>query len=187
MHWAPIPIAEFELPPASELSDGDVFRLLSRAPRRGFWLTAIAVIGLLTIGLIGVATGNTLLGVSFFVISVVPGTGNMLVRHNLNVALWIAREPVAVYWAEPKKRAQHLIWTRRTEYLLTLRTPAPVQLDVLLAQNELIGFLHWLRRRNPDVLVGRFSPNDSDGRLSGKDPWSPQPSDDASADPIHGP
>lgn len=186
MHWAAIPIAELDLPsPAeSDLSDDDVFRMLSRAPRRGAWLSALASIGLFTIGL-GAFIGNAFVGVPLIALGVVAGTGHMLLRHKLNAALWITREPAAVYWAEPQTWTQYRIWSRRTKYRLTLHTPAPVRLEVILAQDELIAFLHWLRQRNPDVLIGSFSPNDSDGRLSGNDPWSQQPTDDASTDPIH--
>ncbi len=184
MHWAPIPIAEFDLPsPAGpELPDGEVFRLLSRAPRRGFWLSAITFIGLLIVGLVGVSIGNTLGGVSLFVVSAVAGAGHIFVRHKMNTVLWITREPAAIYWAEPRKWVHYRIWTRRTEYLLTLHTPAPVRLEVPLAEDELIAFLHWLCQRNPDALIGCFSPDDSDGRLTGNGPWSPQPTDNAATE-----
>jgi len=191
MHWAPISVAEFDLPPPTghDLADGTVFRLLSRAPRRGFWLSAIGSIGLLVIGLLIIGLGGVFIvaGVSFLVLCLLIGTGHYLMRHKLNVALWITREPSAVYWAEPKEWAKPWNRTRRTEYLLTLHTPAPVRLEVLLAHEELIAFLHWLRRRNPDVLIGRFSPNDSNGKLSGDDPWSPQATHDACGDPIDAP
>lgn len=39
MHWAPIPIAEFDIPQSpvkGDFASEDVFRLLARAPRRGF-------------------------------------------------------------------------------------------------------------------------------------------------------
>jgi hypothetical protein len=189
MHWAPIPIAEFELPPptGANLPDRDVFRLLSRAPRRGLWLTATGFIGLLTIGLVAVFIGNTLVGVSLFVLSVAAGTGHILVRHKINAALWVTREPAAVYWAEPKQWVQQRMKTHRTVYALTLHTPAPIRLEVPLAEDEVIAVLHWLRHHNPDVLIGNFSPNDSGGRLSGNDPWSPQPTTDAAVDQIHAP
>jgi len=56
MHWAPIPISEFALPPATvDLSDVDIFRLLSRAPRRGFWITLIIFIVLIAFGFVAIA------------------------------------------------------------------------------------------------------------------------------------
>lgn len=188
MHWVPIPIAEFALSPTAEfdIRDEVVFRFLSRAPRRGFWISAIAFIGFLAIGIIGCGTGYTLAGVMFLVLGWAVGTGNILVRHKLNVAVWIIREPAAVYWAETRQWVQELIWTRRTNYSLTLHTPAPVRLEVLLTKDELMIVLLWLRRRNPDALIGSFSPSDSDGQLSGNDPWSPQNTSGTSADPNGG-
>ena len=184
MHWAPIPIAEFDIPPLPfgyDLAKDDVFRLLCRAPRRGFWLTAVAMPVLLAIGLVAIRVGFPLLGVTCFVFAVGAGTGNLLIRHKLNAALWISREPASVYWAAPIR------WGRTTKYLLTLHTPGPVQLDAILTHDELIGFVYWLRKGNPDALIGSYSPNDSDGRLSGNDPWSPQSSSRPSANLIHDP
>ena len=168
MHWAPIPITEFTLPPPSSdfaVADKDIYRLLSRAPRRGFWLFAIAFIVLLAIGVDFRFCGKTLDSVLFFVIALLPGTGHFHVRHRLNVALWTCREPAAVFWAEPRQHG-------RRKYLLTLHTPAPVTLEAILTPEELITVLHWLRQRNPDALIGSYSPNDSFGRLSGYDLWS---------------
>lgn len=183
MHWAPIPIAEFDLPPpvGFDLTNEDVFRLLSRASRRGFWLSAVTFIVLLPIGIVAIGIGYPLGGVSCFALAVGAGTGNLLIRHKLNAALWITREPAAVYWAVPRR------WVPTTEFVLTLHTPAPVQLEAVLTQGELIGVLHWLRQRNPDALIGSYSPSDSDGRLSGNDPWSPQTPSGASANPTHAP
>lgn len=184
MHWAPIPIAEFDIPPlpiGCDVTNEDVFRLLRRAPRRGFWLTAVAVPVLLAIGLVAIGIGSPLFGVSCFVFAVVAGTENLLIRHKLNAALWISREPAAVYWAAPNSCG------RTAKYVLTLHTPTAVHLDADLTHDELIGVIHWLRKRNPDALIGTFSPNDSDGRLSGSDPWSPQSASGASANLIHTP
>lgn len=184
MHWAPIPIVEFDLPSlpgGCDLADEDVFRLFSRAPRRGFWLTAVAFIILLAAGIAAVAIGYPLGGVSCVVLAVGAGTANLLLRHKINAALWISREPAAVYWAVPRQ------WVRKTQYVLTLHTPAPVHLDAILTQNELVRVVHWLRQRNPDALIGSYSPNDSGGLLSGNDPWSPHSPAGASADPIHAP
>jgi hypothetical protein len=178
MHWAPIPIAEFEFPPLPvgfDFGSDDVVRLLCRAPRRGFWLTAVAFPVLLAIGLVAITVSSPLLGVMCFVFAVGAGTGNLLLRHKLNAAIWISREPAAVYWAAPKS------WGRTTKYVLTLHTPAPVHLDAVVTHDELIGFVYWLRKENPDVLIGSYSPNDSDGRLSGNDPWSQQRSSRPSA------
>src|SRR5436190_18134485 len=146
MHWAPIPIVEFTMPPLPSdfaVASERIFRLLSRAPRRGFWLSAFATIVLLTVAVVCGATENMLAGALSFVLSVLAGTGHIMLRHKINVALWITREPAAVYWAEPRLRQQ------RSQYLLTLYTPAPVRLEVLLAHNELITVLHWLRHQNP--------------------------------------
>lgn len=177
MHWAPIPIAEFALPPAPSdfhVADEDVFRLLSRAPRRGFWISAAGFIALLTGGLICFYTGYTLVGVLLFVFSVAAGTGNILVRHKINAAIWITREPAAVYWAAPREYPQMGAWSRQIESSVTLYTPAAGALEASLAHDELITVLHWLRQRNPDALIGSYSATDSDGRLSGNDPWSPR-------------
>jgi hypothetical protein len=179
MHWAPIPIAEFDIPPlpiGCDLASEDVFRLLGRAPRRGFWLTAVAIPVLIAIGLVAIVIGSPVLGVSCFIFAVGAGTGNLLIRHKLNAVLWVSREPAAVYWAAPTS------WGRTTKYVLTLHTPAAVHLGAVLTHNELIGVIYWLRKRNPDALIGTYSPNDSDGKLSGSDPWSPQ---GASANLIH--
>ncbi len=184
MHWAPIPIAEFDLPPSPvgfDLTNEDVFRLLSRASRRGFWLSAVTFIVLLAIGIVAIGIGYLLGGVSCFALAVGAGTGNLLIRHKMNAAIWISREPAAVYWAAPRQ------WVRTSEFVLTLHTPAAVQLETVLTQDELIGLLHWLRQRNPDALIGSYSPSDSDGRLSGNDPWSPQTPSGASANPTHAP
>ena len=189
MHWAPIPIAEFVLPSTAEfdIQDEVVFRFISRAPRRGFCITAVAFIGFLAVGIIACVTGYTLAGVLLLVLGWAAGMGNILVRHKLNVALWIIHEPAAVYWAETRQWVQTLVWTRRTKYFLTLHTPAPVRLETLLTKDELMIVLLWLRRRNPEALIGSFSPNDSDGQLSGNDPWSPQTTTGTSTDPIHDP
>ncbi len=184
MHWAPIPIAEFDIPPlpsGCELENGEVFRLLCRAPRRGFWLTAVAIPMLLAIGIVGVGIGLPLVGVSCFVLAVGASVGNLLIRHKLNAALWVSREPAAIYWAAPSR------WGRTAKYVLTLYTLAPVHLDAILTHDELIGFVYWLRKQNPDVLIGSYSPNDSDGRLSGDDPWSKERSSRPSASLIHNP
>jgi hypothetical protein len=183
MHWAPIPIAEFalpQLPVGPELANDDVFRLLNRASRRGFWITAVAFVVLLSIGIVTIGLGNSLGGVLCFVLAVMAGIGNLLIRHRINVALWISREPAAVYWAAPRE------WVRKTEYMLTLHTPAPVHFEVILSHDELILFLHWLHQRNPDAIIGSYSPNDSEGRLSGSDPWSPQIPSGISTTSIHG-
>jgi hypothetical protein len=175
VHWAPIPIAEFIVPtPPSDfdVAEASVYRLLSRAPRRGFWLSAVAFIALLALATIGCFGGYVFGGLLSCVLCVVAGTAHLLTRHKLNVALWITREPAAVYWAEPGQPAQQPIWSRKTANLLTLHTPAPVRLEALLSHAEMITVLQWLRQRNPAVLVGSFSPNDSDGRLTGNDPWS---------------
>lgn len=184
MHWAPIPIAEFVLPPTAEfeIRDEVVFRLLNRAPRRGFCISALAFIVLLAVGIVACVTGYTPAGVISFVLSWAAGTGNLVIRHKLNAALWIAREPAAVYWAETRP----WVVNRRTKYLLTLHTPAPVRLETLLSKDELMIVLLWLRRRNPDALIGSFSPSDSDGRLSGNDPWSPRKNSDSPTDPNGG-
>lgn len=184
MHWAPIPIAEFELPPlpvGCELANEDVFRLLSRAPRRGLWLTSVAFLVLLVIGIVAIGIGYPLGGVSCLVFAIGAGTGNILLRHKLNAALWISVEPAAIYWAAPRK------WVRTTEYMLKLHTLAPVHLETVLTHDDLIRVLHWIHQRNPDALIGTYSPNDSDGRLSGNDPWSPQNPLGASPMPIHTP
>jgi hypothetical protein len=183
MHWAPIPIAEFDLPPpvGRDLTNEDVFRLLSRAPRRGFWLSAVGFILLVAIGMVAIEIGYPLGAVLCFVIAWGAVTGNLLIRHRINAALWVSREPAAVYWAAPRQ------WVHTTDYVLTLHTPAAVQLEAILTQDELIGVLHWLRQRNPDALIGSYSPSDSDGRLSGNDPWSPQTPQGVSANPIHTP
>lgn len=179
MHWAPIPISEFALPPPThDLADEDVFRLLSRAPRRGWWLSAVAFVVLLAIGIIAIVSGYPVGGISCLAFAAGAGMGNLLLRLKMNAALWISREPAAVYWAAPRQ------WLRKAEYVLTLHTPAAVHLEVVLTQNELSGVLHWLHQRNPDALIGSYSPSDSDGRLSGNDPWSPTPSD-ASSNPVH--
>lgn len=104
--------------------------------------------------------------------------------HSRDDTLWIAREPAAVYWAAPTQLRMPLFWTRRTEYALTLHTPASLPLGAMLAQDELITILQWLRWRNPDALIGSYSPKDSNGRLSGNDPWSPQTTSGDSGDPI---
>lgn len=171
MHWAPIPITEFGVPSVeAHLPDGEVYRLLSRACRRGFWLSATAFVALLAAGLVSVAIGDVILGASLFALALVVGTGHIMVRHKLNAALWVTREPAAVYWAELRE------WPRDKTALI-LHTPAPVRLEVMLGHGELIPLLHWLRQRNPDTLIGSYSPNDSDGRLSGSDPWSPPTGD----------
>jgi hypothetical protein len=184
MHWAPIPIAEFDIPPlpsGCELENEEVFRLLCRAPRRGFWLTAVAIPLLLAIGIVAIGIGLPLVGVSCFVFALAASVGNLLIRHKLNAALWVSREPAAIYWAAPSR------WGRTTKYVLTLHTLAPVHLDAILTHDELIGFVYWLRKQNPDVLIGSYSPNDSDGRLSGNDPWSQKSSSRPSANLIHNP
>jgi hypothetical protein len=184
MHWAPIPITEFDLTPSPvglHFANDHVFRLLSRAPRRGFWLSAVAFIVLLALGIVAIEVGYPLAGVFCFVLTVAAGAGNLLLRHKINAARWISREPAAVYWAAPRQ------WVRATEFVLTLHTPAAAQLEAVLTQEELMGVLHWLRQRNPDALIGSYSPNDSDGQLSGSDPWSPQTPPGAPAKPIHAP
>lgn len=177
MHWAPIPIAEFNVPtPPSdfEVADASIYRLLSRAPRRGFWLSAVAFVALLAITTIGCLVGYAFVGVLSFVLCVLAGTGHILIRHKLNVALWITREPAAVYWAELGQPPQQAIWSRKMARLLTLHTPAPVRLEAILSHGEMITVLQWLRQRNPAALIGSFAPDDSDGRLAGNDPWSSQ-------------
>jgi hypothetical protein len=184
MHWAPIPIVEFTLPPLPSdfaVASERIFRLLSRAPRRGFWLSALAAIALLTVAVVCGSTDNMLAGALSFVLCVLAGTGHIMLRHKINVALWITREPAAVYWAEPRLRRQG------SQYLLTLYTPAPVRLEVPLAYDELITVLQWLRRQNPGALIGTFSPGDSGGQLSGCDPWSPRVTPDGSTDAVHAP
>jgi hypothetical protein len=181
MHWAPIPIAEFDIPQPpvrGDFASEDVFRLLARTPRRGFWLTAVAFSVLLAIGLVAIRIGLPILSVSCFIFALGAGTGNYTLRNKLNAALWVSREPAAVYWASPS------ILGRTTKYVLRLHTPAPVHLDAVLTHAEVIGVIHWLRKRNPDALIGTYSPNDSDGKLSGTDPWSPQHSSGATAGEI---
>lgn len=175
MHWAPIPIVEFALPPASDvaISDEDVFRLISRGPWRGGNLSAAALIGFLAVSVVAFLTGNVIVGLIFCTLGVAAGTAHILSRHAINLALWIVREPAAVYWAEPRQFVQQLLFYRRTVTSLAFHTPAPVRLEPVLAQEELVLVLSWLRQRHPDALIGSFSPDDSDGRLSGNDPWSP--------------
>lgn len=172
MHWAPIPITEFDVPSVeANLLDHDVYRLLSRACRRGFWLSAIAFVALLAAGFVSAATEDAMLVASLSALAVAVGTGHIMLRHKLNAALWITREPAAVYWAELRGWPQD-------KTVLALHTPAPVRLEVILGQGELMLLLHWLRQRNPDALIGSYSPKDSNGRLSGSDPWSPHPTDE---------
>lgn len=169
MHWAPIPISEFTLlpqPPNGCVTDRDIFRLLSRAPRRGFWLSAIAFIILLAIGECFYLCGEKIVGGLIFAFGLLPGTGHILIRHKINLALWACREPAAVFWAEPKK------WKTGSTYMLRLHTPAPIILEAVLTHEELQTVLHWFHRRHPEGLIGEFWPGDSDGRLTGKDPWS---------------
>jgi hypothetical protein len=187
MHWAPIPVSEFALPAADcDIADEDIYRLLSRAPRRGFWLTALLLVVLISFGFVACASENPLAGVLFIVLGTFAGTGHILIRDKLNAALWIAREPAAVYWAEPGNPNQQLFAAFYGVHVLTLHTPAPVRLDALVTSGELFTVLHWIRRRNPDALIGNFSPHDSDGRLLGTDPWSPCNISNASKDPIQG-
>jgi hypothetical protein len=174
MHWAPIPIVEFPLPPPADAdtTDADIFRILSRAARRRFWITAFAMCVFLAIAIVG-SIVSKLVSIVFIVLGLAAGTGHILNRHTLNLALWISREPAAVYWAEPKQINLQLFWSQVTVNSLALHTPAPWGLEPTLRQDELMAVLHWLRRRNPDALIGTYSPTDSDGRLSGNDPWSP--------------
>jgi hypothetical protein len=174
MHWAPIPIAEFPLqPPAdADTTDADIFRILSRAARRGFWITAFAMCIFLAIAVAG-SIASMFVSIVFTVLALAAATGHLLIRHTLNLALWISREPAAVYWAEPRQINRQLFWFQVTVNSLALHTPAPVRLEPTLRQDELMAVLHWLRRRNPDALIGTYSPTDSDARLSGNDPWSP--------------
>jgi hypothetical protein len=177
MHWAPIPIIEFDLPPSSGFDVPNavhIFQLLSRGPRIAFWLSAFAFIVLTAIGLVALFTGYGAAGVLCLMLSWFAGVGHMLVRHKLDLALWITREPAAVYWAAPCQWDKQLIWPGKSKYALTLHTPASLQLGALLAHHELIAVLHWLRQHNPDALIGSYSPKDSNGRLSGDDPFSQQ-------------
>jgi hypothetical protein len=181
MHWAPIPIFEFPLPPLEPdraVASERISRLLSRAPRRGFWLSAITAIVLLTVAVVCGARHNMFAGSLSFVLSILAGTGHIMLRHKINLALWITREPAAVYWAEPRPRHQS------SQFLLALHTPAPVRLEALLTHDELIMVLQWVRHQNPDALIGSFSPSDSGGQLSGRDPWSPRVAPDGSTDKV---
>jgi hypothetical protein len=100
------------------------------------------------------------------------------------IHLWITREPAAVYWAAPREYPQLATWSRKLESSVTLYTPAAGALEASLAHDELITVLHWLRQRNPDALIGSYSATDSDGRLSGNDPWSLRTTSGRSADSI---
>ncbi|MCX7387349.1 MAG: hypothetical protein NTX48_11840 [Planctomycetales bacterium] len=87
---------EFDLPPlpgGCDLANEDVFRLFSRAPRRGFWLTAVAFVVLLAAGIAAVAIGYPLGGVSCVVFAVGAGTANLLLRHKINAEQNRDRDP----------------------------------------------------------------------------------------------
>jgi hypothetical protein len=175
MHWAPIPIAELALPPTTSdfaITQDDIYRRLTRAPRRGFWLTAIAMIVFIAIAFVSGSIGRILVGGSFFAFAVLAGTCHIMIRHKLNVAIWISHEPAAVYWAQPGHFIQKLGGISRSMDSLTLHTPASVRFEVTMPRDDLLAVLQWLRQRNPAVLIGYYSPDDSDGQLSGSDPWS---------------
>ena len=67
--------------------------MFSLAPRRGFWLTAVAFVVLLAAGIAAVAIGYPLGGVSCVVFAVGAGTANLLLRHKINAAQNRDRDP----------------------------------------------------------------------------------------------
>lgn len=141
MHWAPIPIAEYALPPPPpdfDVADKVIFRLLSRATRRGFWLSALAFTTFLAIGVVVGLMENTLVGIFFWVLAVLAGTAHILIRDKLNVTLRSCREPATVYWAEPRQLGRHLFRTLGQVNSLTLHTPAPVRLEAILDNDAMV-------------------------------------------------
>jgi hypothetical protein len=174
MHWAAIPIAEFQIPASSGpiLSDRDAFRMMSRASRKGFWLSAVFFVVLAATGYTCVIIGQQIIAAVCFVLSVAGWVVHTLSRREINLALWISREPAAVYWAEPETLIRKLGKFRLADWVLRFHTPAPMLLEVTLSDDDLTALIEWLHQGNPNVLIGTYSPADSDGRLSGGDPWA---------------
>jgi len=175
MHQAFIPIREFDPGSSTRFEDSspaDIYRRLTVAPRRGLWITAVISILMMAVGIVLCAFDEQLLGAFILIVALVMGTLHYLARHKLNVALWISREPWAVYWAEPRGLRLDYGFTSQTKTFLALHTPAQTSFEAAIRYEDVIFVLRWLRHHNPSCLVGFYSPDDSDGHLSGDDPHS---------------
>ena len=175
MHQAFIPVREFDPGSSTKFEDSapaDIYRRLTVAPRRGLWITAVIFILMMAAGVVLCGVAERLLGAFFLAVALVMGTLHYLARHKLNVALWISREPWAVYWAEPRGMRLDYGFTSQTKTFLALHTPAQTGFEAAMRYEDIIFVLRWLRHHNPSCLVGFYCPDDSDGRLSGGDPHS---------------
>ncbi|MFT7172300.1 MAG: hypothetical protein ACI9NQ_000509 [Paracoccaceae bacterium] len=175
MHQALIPTRAFDPGSSTTFEDStpaDIYRRLTVAPRRGFWITAAISITMVAVGIVLFGGGERLLAVVCLTVALVMGTLHYLARHKLNVALWVSREPWAVYWAEPRGMRLNYGFTSQKKVFLALHTPAQVGFEAAMRYEDIIFVLRWLRHHNPSCLIGFYSPDDSDGRLSGDDPHS---------------
>jgi hypothetical protein len=173
MHQAPIPARAFD--PGSNTTfenptPAEIYRRLTVAPRRGLLITAIISIVMVSVGIVLFVGGELLLAVVSLSVAIAMGSLHYLARHKLNVALWVSREPSAVYWAEPRGLRLDYGFTSQTKMFLALHTPAQVGFEAAMRYEDIITVLQWLRHHNSSCLIGFYSPDDSDGRLSGDDP-----------------
>lgn len=135
-----------------------VFRLITRQVRRGMTLFRTLTLGFLGVGLALVAYPSARgWGVACLVAVAVFVIGNVHLLQTYSSAFNVCQQRGIVYWVHGASRRGDLVpdapghWRR-----VVIHLRDGTQCGVGLPQAEVIGFIDWLRERNPTMRIGSF-------------------------------
>jgi len=138
------------------MQSSEVYRLLSRRPRRGRIIFGTLSLAFPVFGGFALATDRVAWAVAAFFAGLLFGLGFRHVWERDASAWSVAQDPQLVYWAHPTKIPAQNGWLFAFTRLrfLTLHLRDGRQFEAGLPPDEMSLFVSWLTEQNPTVRMG---------------------------------
>ncbi len=135
----------------------DIYRQLSRRPRRGRVVFGTLSLAFAALGGAALATGGSG-ALAALIVGLLFGLGYLHVRERDDSARRIAEGPHSVFWVHASTIPLQNPWlfSLTTLSFVVLHLRDGRQFEVALPPDEMEHFIQWLRQQNPSVRLGAY-------------------------------
>jgi len=139
----------------ANLTHKSVYSILSKPARRGCTIAFIAT-GLGILGLIlSVIYHSYPWGITSTMWYMLFGVSSKLAAQKVLLTRFLATEPQAVFWAQPRRShlSQHLFGY---DHFLVLHAKTGKSIEVAIRGDDMRNVIVWFKQQSPDIRIGRF-------------------------------